>query len=88
MGQMNLSMKHKWTHRRREQTCDGQGGGWRGEMDLEFGVSRCHTEWINRVLLYSTGKCVQYPGINHNGKEYKKECVYVYNRVSLLYSRN
>ena len=39
MGQMNLSMKHKWTHRRREQTCDGQGGGWRGEMDLEFGVS-------------------------------------------------
>ena len=24
----------------------------------------------NKVLLYSTGKCIQYPVINHNGKEY------------------
>ena len=27
----------------------------------------------NNVLLYSTGNYVQCPGINHNGKEYKKE---------------
>ena len=45
-------------------------------MDLEFGVGRCkllHLEWINtKVLLYSTGNCIQYPVINHNGKEYLK----------------
>ena len=29
--QMNLSMKEKQTHRHREQTCQGRGGG--GEMD-------------------------------------------------------
>ena len=51
---------------------------WGGGMNWEFGVSRCklvYTEWINnKVLLYSTG---QYPVINHNGKEYEKECIYV-----------
>ena len=57
----------------------GVGGG----MDWEFGVSRCklvYIEWINnKVLLYSTGDYTQYPMINHNGKEYKKECIYMYN---------
>ena len=46
-------------------------------MDWEFGISRCKLlliEWINnQVLLYSTGNYIQYPGINHNGKEYRKE---------------
>ena len=68
----------------------GEGGG-RG-MDWEFEVGRCkllHLEWINnKVLIYSTGNYIQYPVINHNGKEYKKECVYVYNWVTLLYSRD
>ena len=45
------------------------GGG--GGMDWEFGVSRCeilHMKWIkNKILNY-----IQYPGINHNGKEYEK----------------
>ena len=36
-----------------------------------------YIEWINKVLLYSTGNCVQHPVINHNGKEYEKEHVYV-----------
>ena len=58
---------------------EGPGGG----MDWESGVSRCkllHTEWINnKVLPYSTRNYIQYPGINHNGKEYKKECICVYN---------
>ena len=31
---------------------------------------------------------MQYLVINNNGKEYKKECIYVYNRVILWYSRN
>ena len=45
-------------------------------MDWEFGVSRCrllYIGWINnKVLLYSTGNYIQYPVINHNGKEYEK----------------
>ena len=32
-----------------------------------------------KVLLYSTGNYIQYPVINHNGKEYKKEFyIYIY----------
>ena len=31
---------------------------------------------------------IQYPEINHNGKEYRKENICVYNWVTLLYSRN
>ena len=50
-------------------------------MDWEFGVSRCkllYIEWINKkVLLYSTGKYIQYPVINHTGKEYEKD-IYIY----------
>ena len=52
----------------------GKGNG--KEMDWEFGFSRwklVYIEWINnKVLLYSTGNYIQYPVINHNGKEYKK----------------
>ena len=52
-------------------------------MHWEFVISRyklLYTEWINnKVLLYSTGNSVQYPEINRNGKEYKKECTYMYN---------
>ena len=31
----------------------------------------------NKVLLYSTGNYIQYPVINHNGKEYEKEYIYI-----------
>ena len=45
-----------------------------GGRQWEVGVSRCkllYIEWINhKVLLYSTGNCIQYLMINHNGKEY------------------
>ena len=57
----------------------GQGG-----MDWEFGISRCKLLYIERinykVLLYGTGnyQYVQYPVINHNGKEYEKEYIYIY----------
>ena len=34
-----------------------------------------HTEWMDKVLPYSTGNCIQCPEIYHNGKDYKKECV-------------
>ena len=77
MAQMNLSTKQKQTHRHREQTCGCQGGGGQGRKDWEFGISRCkllYIGWINnKVLLYSTGNYIQYPVINHNGKEYLKK---------------
>ena len=58
---------------------EGSGEG----MDWEFEVSRCKLLYIeginNKVLLSGTGNYIPYPGINHNGKDYKKECVFVYN---------
>ena len=43
-------------------------------MEWEVRVSKwklLHMEWINnKVLLYSTESYIQYPVINHNGKEY------------------
>ena len=54
----------------------------RGGMDWEFGISSCkllYIEWINNnVLMYSTGKYIQYPVINHNGKD-EKEYIHIYN---------
>ena len=48
-------------------------------MEWEIGVNRCkllYIEWINnKVLLYSKGDYIQNPVINHNGKEYEKECI-------------
>ena len=40
------------------------------------------------VLLYSTGNYVQQLEINHNGKEYEKECVYIYHWITLLFCGN
>ena len=57
----------------------GEGGG--GGKDWKFGISRCkllYRGWIeNKVLLYSIGNYIQYPGINHNGKKYDKEYICV-----------
>ena len=79
--QMNSSTRQKQTHWHREQTCDRQGGGGWGGMEWEVGISRCKLicmEWINnKVLLYNTGNCIQYPMINHNGRDYKKS-MYIY----------
>ena len=45
-------------------------------MEREPGISRhklLYIEWIsNKVLLYSTGNAIQYPVINHKGKDMKK----------------
>ena len=55
----------------------GSGGG----KDWDFGISRCkllYIGWINnKVLLYSTGNYIQYHVINHNGKDYEKEKIYI-----------
>ena len=50
-----------------------KGEGAEGGMEWEVGVSRCKLlciliEWVN--ILYSTGNYIQYPMINHNGREY------------------
>ena len=38
-----------------------------------------YIEWINnKILLYSTGNCIQHPVISHNEKEFLKECIYIY----------
>ena len=69
---MNLFTKLKQTHRHRKQTFLPRGKGG-GGLNWESGISRCklvYIEWINnKVLLYSTGNYIQYPVINHNGKE-------------------
>ena len=61
-----------------------------GGKDWEFGISRCklfYRKRINsKVLLWSTGNYIQYPVINHNGKEYEKEYVCVFVRVYLNHS--
>ena len=53
-----------------------KGEGGEGEMEWEFGVSRCkllYIEWINNKC--STGNYIQYPVTSHNGKEYEKEYI-------------
>ena len=56
-------------------------------MDWDFGIGRktlLHLEWINnKVLMYSTGNYIEYPKINHNGKEYFKKNVHKYITESL-----
>ena len=61
----------------------GEWGG--GRKDLELGASRfklVYTGYIgrinNKILLYGTGRYIQYPVINQNGKECEKEYIYIY----------
>ena len=64
-------MKDRWIVANR----NGVGG----VMERHVGVSRCKVSvsgWINnKVLLYSTENLIQWPVINHNGKEYKRKNV-------------
>ena len=89
---MESKIQHKYPrHRNRLKNSENkpvvakekEGGGGR---DWAFVISRCellHREWINnRVLLRSTDtQCLVR---NQNGKDYEKECVFVYNWVTLL----
>ena len=51
--------------------------------DWELGISKCkliYIGWINNKFpLYSTGKYIQYPVINCNRKDFKKECMHMHN---------
>ena len=69
------TFKRGLDRQRTERTHGCQGGGGSG-MDGECGVHRCelfHLGWIsNEVLLCSPGKPIQSPGIDPDGREYKK----------------
>ena len=80
---MKTGNKHKEIifHRHRRVAAKGEGGG--SGMDWESGVGRCkllHSEWINnKVLVNSPQNYIRSPGTDQDGKEYKKECLCVYN---------
>ena len=75
-------MRQKYTHIQRTDLWLPRGREGRGGKNWAFGISRCkllHIGWINNNdVLYSTGTYIQYPVINHDGKEYEKECIYIY----------
>ena len=82
MAQMNLSTKQKQSYDIEISFVVAKGKGVRRWMEWEVGVSRCkllHLEGINtKIILYSIENYIEYPMINHNGKEYfKKECLYI-----------
>ena len=56
-------------------------------MKWEVGVSRyklLYIEWINnKVQQYQTENYIQYPMINHNGKEYFKKQYYMCMKVKV-----
>jgi len=56
-----------------------KGGG--GGMEREFEVGRCKQSHLecrsNTILLYSTGKYTQFLGMEHDGREYEKNNVYL-----------
>ena len=52
-------------------------GATSAKLKLEW-KTQMFTGPNNKVLLNSTGTYIQYPVINHSGKEYEKECIYIY----------
>ena len=81
LTQTNLSMQQKPTHGCREQTCGCQGeegckreglGVWGQQMQTII-----HRMDEQPSPMYSTGNYIQYSIINHDGKEYEKEHIYV-----------
>ena len=57
-----------------------EGFGGRMEWEVEVGKYKLLSiGWVkNKVLLHSTENSIQYLIINHNGKEYKEGCIYIY----------
>ena len=76
-------MWHKWTYlRNRNGLTDIENRrvvakAWEGK-DWEFRISRCkllYIEWIKNKV---QGTIFNILWLNHNGKEYEKECIYIY----------
>ena len=71
---MNLPTKQKLNHGHREEAGGCHGGGDWGRMG-GVGTKRCkllYIEWINKVLLHSTGNYIQYPVVSQMEKNFKK----------------
>ena len=78
-------------HSQREQSCGCQRGGGCGRDGVGVCICRCkrlYIEWIDKARLYSTENHSQYPVMNHNGNESEKEHIWIYNWITLLYSKN
>ena len=57
------------------------GNGWNGKLGLADVNFYIQSGWINnKVLLYTTENYIQYPLINHKGKEYLKRNVYLFKK--------
>ena len=82
---MESKIWHKWTYlwnRNNNTDIENEPVVAKGERTGgEDGARRCkllYIEWVNnKILLYSAENYIQYPMINYNGKEYKKECIYM-----------
>ena len=57
-NQMNLHMKQKWTHRRKDKLMVTKGEGGQGGINQEFGINTYTILYIkqimNKDLLYNT----------------------------------
>ena len=53
------------------------GKGWSGNLGLVDANYHIQNGWTTRSYCINIRNNIQSPGINHNGKVYKKECVCV-----------
>ena len=58
-------------HRHKKQAYSYQRGKGERKAKFGFGINRSTLYKINKVLLYSTGNCIQYLVITYNGKEFQ-----------------
>ena len=76
MTQINLQKQTEGTDVWLPRVGDVGGKSW------DFGIRRYKLLYIgwtnNKVLLYRTVNSIQYPIINHNGKQYEKLYIYIY----------
>ena len=56
-----------------------EGGGVERIGYLDIVDANSYIGWINnKILLNRTGNYIQFPGIDHDVKESKKECMYLF----------
>ena len=58
---------------------EGEWGRYRDEVWCEKMQTSTYRMNKQQEPIVSTGSYIQYPVINYHGKEYKKECTYIYN---------
>ena len=79
---MNLFIKWKQAHIENKPMITKAGRGWErdklGAWDQYIQITICKIA-NQHCLLYSTENHIQYPVTNHNGREYEKEYIYLYN---------